>query len=65
MASLLIRARDLSVGDTLLLPMGRTATVTSIRPFGARARFVQFRTEHGLTRVEVDAEVFVQPKVLA
>ena len=64
MASLLIKAENLSVGDTLLLPFGRTATVQSIVPVGPRTRYVKFRTEHGATRVEVGTEVHVQAKVL-
>lgn len=63
MASLLIKAEDLSVGDTLLLPMGKTATVTKVGTVGPRTRFVTFRTEYGASRVEVDTEVFVEAKV--
>jgi hypothetical protein len=64
MASLLIKASDLSVGDVVLLPWERTATVEAIEPFSPRSLYVRFRTEHGWTRVEVDAEMHVRAQVL-
>lgn len=64
MASLLIKAEQLSEGDTLLLPFGKTATVKRIKPVGPRSRFVKFTTEHGATRIEVGTEVQVEAKVL-
>jgi len=57
MASIMIKAENLAVGDTLLLPFGKTATVQTIEPVGPRTRFVKFRTEHGKTRVEVGTQV--------
>ena len=64
MASLLIKARNLSVGDTLDLPFQRTATIERIKPFGQRATYINFKTEYGWTRVELDSEVHVKAKVL-
>lgn len=64
MATLMIKAEMLSVGDTLVLPFGRTATVKQIKPVGQRAQFVRFQTEHGWTRVEVGSDVNVEAKVL-
>jgi hypothetical protein len=63
-ATLMIRAEDLSVGDTLMLPFGRTATVKSIIPVGPRTRYVKFKTEHGATRVEVGTMLHVEAKVV-
>lgn len=65
MASLLVKARDLGIGDTILLPMGKTATINDIKPIGPRTIYVRFRTEHGWTRVEVDYEVSVKVGVTA
>jgi hypothetical protein len=63
MASLLIQGKDLSVGDVLLLPMGRTATVESLKPIRPRSRYVSFKTEHGWSRVELGYELMVQARV--
>jgi hypothetical protein len=63
MASLLIKAEKLSVGDVLLLPFGREATIERIRPRGAKAIYVNFKTEYGWTRVELDDEVNIKAKV--
>jgi hypothetical protein len=62
-ASLLIKAEDLSVGDVLLLPFEKTATVATIRPIGPRTHFVNFKTEYGWTRVAIGAELSVQARV--
>jgi hypothetical protein len=62
--SLLIKAEELSVGDVLLLPFNKTATITKIGPIGPRTRYVKFTTEHGPTRVEVGTEVHVKAQVL-
>lgn len=64
MASLQIKAEDLSVGDTLLLPFDKTATVQRIDPVGPRTRYVKLRTEHGATRIEVGTYVSVEAKVV-
>lgn len=64
MASLMVKAQDLSVGDVLLLPMGKTATITRVDPVGPRTRYVKFRTEYGASRVEVDTELWVRPQAL-
>lgn len=61
-ASLLIKARDLSEGDVLLLPFNRTATIIGEPKVGRQ--FVNFKTEYGKTRIEVDTEVSVQARVL-
>lgn len=63
MASMLIKAEKLSVGDTILLPFGRTATIERIRPFGARATFVNYKTEYGWSRLEREDEVSVKVQV--
>ena len=60
-ASLLIKARDLSEGDTLLLPFGKTATITSVK---VGRQFVNFRTQFGPSRVGIDEWVNVEAKVL-
>jgi hypothetical protein len=64
MASLLIKAENLSLGDTILLPMGKTATVKDIKYIGPKAQFVTFFTEHGKTRVERDYEFSVEAKAM-
>jgi hypothetical protein len=61
MASLLIKARDLSEGDVLLLPFNRTATIMVEPKIGRQ--FVTLYTEYGKTRVELDQEVPVQARV--
>lgn len=63
MASLLIKAENLSVGDVLLLPFNKTATITALKPFGPRSVYVRYRTEYGWSRVERDHEVHVQSRV--
>lgn len=66
MASLLIKARKLSVGDTLILPMGKTAEVVEVRvPTGANAKYVHFKTkEYGSSRVGLDDELYVFAKAV-
>ncbi len=63
MASLVIRAEHLAVGDVILLPYGE-ATVKSVRKVGPRTRYVSFTTEHGRTRIEVGREIMVKASVL-
>jgi hypothetical protein len=64
MASLYIKAENLSVGDTLLLPMGKVATIIDIKPFGPRSIYVKFLTDHGWSRVERDRELNVKAQVV-
>ncbi len=59
MATLLIKAAGLSVGDVLALPMGKTATIEAIKPFGPKARFVNYKTEYGWSRAERSYEVAI------
>jgi hypothetical protein len=59
MATLLIKAENLSVGDILALPFNRIAEVLALKPVGPRSRFVNFKTENGWGRVEVGREVSV------
>lgn len=63
MSSLLIKAEELSEGDTLLLPFGRTATVKKVHPVGPRTRYVRLITEYGVTRIEVGTEVSIKAEV--
>lgn len=63
MASLVIYAENLTVGDVILLPYGE-ATVKSINKVGPRTRYVSFVTEHGRTRIEVGTQIFVKASVL-
>lgn len=64
MASLFVKATDLSEGDTLLLPFGKTATIRKIHVPGPRGRYVQLWTEYGKTRIGVDERVNVEAKVV-
>lgn len=64
MATLTIKAEDLSEGDTLVLPFNKTATIKKLYPVGPRTRYVRFTTEHGATRIEVGTEVFVEARVV-
>jgi hypothetical protein len=63
MPSLFIRADDMAVGDTLLLPFNRTATITAIKPFTDRTVYIRYRTEYGWTRLERTEYVNVQTRV--
>jgi hypothetical protein len=63
MASLFIKARNLSVGDTMLLPFGKTATIRKLRvPTGPNARYVTYTTEFGRGRMPLDADVSVEAR---
>jgi hypothetical protein len=64
-SSSLCQANKLRVGDVLLLPFERTATVERIGPIGPRSQFIRFKTEHGWTRLLLTELVLVQvePKV--
>lgn len=54
------KAADLVVGDVLLLPFGKTATVARLVVPGPRGRYVQLWTEHGKSRVETGYEFLVE-----
>lgn len=62
MASLLVKAENLAVGDTLLLPFNKTATIRKVGPVGSRTKYVRLWTEYGPTRIEVGTEVFVEAR---
>ena len=53
-----VPARGLRAGMRLALPFGRTATIQGDPKVGRQ--FVNFRTEHGPSRVEVEAEVLIE-----
>lgn len=63
MPSIMIRAENFSVGDILLLPMGKTATIVEIKPITTRTRIVQFKTEFGWSRMHRLDEHYVEARV--
>jgi hypothetical protein len=52
-----ISATDLKDGTKLALPMQRKATVTDVK---VGRQFVNFRTEHGPSRVGINDEVLIE-----
>lgn len=56
--SKIIQARALKVGDVILLPMGRTATIKDDPKIGRI--YVHTRTEHGPSRFTLYQEVQIQ-----
>ena len=52
-----VKGRDLEPGMVLALPMGRTATIAETRP---GRLYMNFRTEHGPTRVENDHPCMIE-----
>lgn len=63
--SLYVKAVDLALGDTMLLPFNKEATITDLKPVGPRTKFVQFKTEFGWSRIGVNESVHVKAQVLA
>ena len=55
-----VKADQLHVGDTMALPMGRTATIERILVTSPRSRYVQLWTEHGKTRLERSMDVLIE-----
>lgn len=64
MASLLTKAEELGVGDVLILPFNKTATIQEVGPVGPRTRFVRIKTEYGRSRIEVGTEVQVEARAI-
>lgn len=64
MATILVKAEDLAVGDVLCLPFNKTATIKRVGPVGPRTRYVRLTTENGATRIEVGQKVSVEARVL-
>jgi hypothetical protein len=61
---MMVKAEDLSVGDTMVLPFNENVVITDLGPVGPRTRFVRFRTANGVRgRIERGREVTVLAKV--
>lgn len=56
----LCKAEDLVKGTVILLPMGKTATVSEPPKVGRT--FVTFRTQHGPAKLRRGEEVLVEEK---
>lgn len=52
-----IAATKLQAGDVMALPMGKQAHVKVVK---VGNKFVHFRTEYGLSKVEVNSEVLIE-----
>lgn len=61
--TLLVKAEDLSVGDTMVMPFDKRWTISEVKPFGPRSVYVRVRTEAGWTRLERHGEVHVLAQV--
>lgn len=54
------KAKDLCVGDVILLPFDKTATVEKVGPISPRTRYVNFKTEYGSSRVGIEEEFQIE-----
>lgn len=56
----IVKAEELTVGTVILLPFGKTATVSEPPKVGRT--FVTIRTQHGKSRLRKGEEVLVEEK---
>lgn len=52
-----VKGKNLKVGMVLALPFGKTATISEAK---AGTRFMNFRTQHGKSRIELETEILVE-----